>query len=189
LASFFFFSSEAKDTLRCRNDSFATTDKMAVTYAFALPLRVAEGVLAIIILGLTAYDASAWSGPWHSWSPAEINYTIFVSVWTLLALIYLILAPLHFPTAAHKFGVLAAEAVTMIFWFAAWIALASMLGNWGCGQSWGPCRAATAATVFGAFEWLLWCATTVMAALHVFRTDRHHDKHDPAMEVQPHPGT
>lgn len=53
----------------------------------------------------------------------------------------------------------------MIFWFAGFIALAVLLGNIGCGSHYGPCRAAEAATVFGAFEWLLWLATTAMSAL------------------------
>lgn len=59
---------------------------------------------------------------------------------------------MRFPAAAHKFAILAVEAVTMIFWFAGFIALAAMTGGWGCG-SFGPCRAAIAAAVFGAIEW------------------------------------
>jgi|SRR5579871_1287421 len=78
---------------------------------------------------------------------------LFCAVWTILALIYLVLTPGRFPTAAHKFGILAVEALTMIFWFAAWIALATLLGDAGCNQAWGVCRAATAATIFAAFEW------------------------------------
>lgn len=115
---------------------------------------------------------SDWS--W-SWSPDEINFLLFVSVWTILALAYLVIAPVRFATAAHKFGILAAEALTTIFWFAGWVAVAALLGMsilWtsrafstsllilfsctgeigGC-QRWGPCKAAIAATIFSAFEW------------------------------------
>ena len=81
---------------------------------------------------------------------------LFCAVWTILALVYLVLTPGMFPTAAHKFGILAVEILTMIFWFAAWIALASLLGDVGCNQAWGVCRAATAATVFAAFEWYVY---------------------------------
>jgi hypothetical protein len=77
---------------------------------------------------------------------------LFCSVWTILALAYLIISPLHFPNTAHKFAILGVEALTMIFWFAAWIALAALLGDTAC-RHWGPCRAADAATVFAAFEW------------------------------------
>jgi len=62
--------------------------------------------------------------------------------------------------------------------------VAAMLGGNGCTQHWGPCRDATAGDVFAAFEWLLFCATMIMAALHVWRTrGSHSGKHDPQMEV------
>lgn len=77
---------------------------------------------------------------------------IFTSVWTLLAVAYLWLAPLKFPTAAHKFGFLAAEALTMLFWFAGFIALAVLLTNVGCVRG-GACGASIAADIFGALEW------------------------------------
>jgi len=77
---------------------------------------------------------------------------IFTSVWTLLVLIYLILAPLRFAHLAHKYGILAAEAVTMIFWFAGFIALAVLLTDIGCRRG-NVCGAAIAGDVFAAFEW------------------------------------
>jgi hypothetical protein len=157
-----------------------------MAFNFTLPLRVAQGILAIIILGLMAYVVSAWNGPYGtSWSPAEANFLLFCAVWTLLAVAYLIVAPARFPTAAHKFGILAAEFVTMIFWFAGFIAFAVLLTDWGCRYG-SPCRSSQAATVFGAFEWLLFSATTIMASLHVWRTrNEHSGRHDPKMEVHP----
>jgi hypothetical protein len=94
---------------------------------------------------------SDWS--YSGWAPSAANFLLFCSVWTILALAYLVFAPLHFPTAAHKFGILAAEFLTMLFWFAGFIALAVLLTDVGCGKYWGVCRASEAATVFGAFEW------------------------------------
>jgi hypothetical protein len=116
-----------------------------MAFNYTLPLRAAQGVLAIIILGLTAYDVSIWS-------PSETNFLLFCSIWTILALVYLIVAPAQFPTAAHKFGILAAEVVTMIFWFAGFIAEAALLGDTECHRG-SVCRSMQAATVFGAFEW------------------------------------
>jgi len=153
--------------------------------AFMLPIRIIQAVFAIIVLGVLAYASSSWA--WW-WSPSQINFLIFTSVWTLLAVAYLTITPARYPTAAHKFGILAAEVLTMLFWFAGFIALAVLLTDVGCGAGsghyWGPCRAAIAGDVFAAFEWLLFCATTLMASLHVWRT-RHErsGKHDPAMEV------
>jgi len=52
----------------------------------------------------------------------------------------------------HKFVVLPVEALTALFWFAAWIAMASLLGRSAVCFG-GYCSAAKAATVFAAFEW------------------------------------
>ncbi|RFU29533.1 hypothetical protein B7463_g6807, partial [Scytalidium lignicola] len=153
------------------------------TAKWILPVRIVQGVFDIIILGLMAYVVNAWS--WDAWSPSEANFMLFCSIWTILALAYLIFSPIHFPTTAHKFGILAAEFVTMIFWFAGFIALAVLLTDVGCGDSWSICRAAEAACVFGAFEWVLFAATTIMAVLHCWRTGgtRGTAKHDPNMEI------
>ncbi|QSZ31581.1 hypothetical protein DSL72_001148 [Monilinia vaccinii-corymbosi] len=153
-----------------------------MAFAYTLPLRIVQAVFAVIVLGLMSYAADAWS---YWWSPDSVNFLVFASVWTLLALIYLVVSPTHFPHAAHKYGILFAEAVTMIFWFAGFVALAVMLNNVNCGHSaWSVCQASIAGDVFAALLWLLFAATTMMAALHVSRTrgDRS-GHHDPAMEV------
>lgn len=135
---------------------------------FTIPLRIAQTVFAIVVLGLTAYGiysfvimifsvnetiavANWWGGFYHALSPTEVNFLIFSSVWSLLALVYLVVAPWKFPDAAHKFGILAAEAVTMIFWFAGFIALAVFLSDRVCYGH--VCNAAKAAAAFAAFEW------------------------------------
>ncbi|TAQ83460.1 hypothetical protein B7494_g8216 [Chlorociboria aeruginascens] len=156
--------------------------KIIMAFAYSLHLRVVQGLFAVIILGLMAY-VNSWS---YYWSPSSANFLLFVSVWTLLTLLYLTLAPLHFPTAAHKFGILGAEALAMLFWFAGFIAFAVLLTDIGCGRHWAVCRASEAAVVFAAFEWLLFAATTIMASLHVWRTKESGDaRPDPDMEVHP----
>ena len=85
-------------------------------------------------------------------SPTRVNFLIFVSLWTLLALIYLALTPRFFPSLAHKYAILGLDFVTMIFWFAGWIALAVYKENLLlCGGN--ICHVMTAAIVFGALEW------------------------------------
>ncbi len=77
---------------------------------------------------------------------------VFVSVWTLLVLPYLALAPTMFSRFANKYAILALDALTMLFWFASFIALAVYRDDWGnCRGRW--CNTLTAAAVFGAFEW------------------------------------
>jgi len=151
----------------------------------AVPLRAAQLLLAIIILGLMAYVVDNWSGPYWTWSPDSANFLLFCAVWTILATIYLILAGRTFANhaAGHKFGVLAVEALTTIFWFAGFIALASLLSEVP-GHGWGVKRTAIAADIFAAFEWLLFSATLVMSALHCWRTrGEYSSKPDPNMQV------
>jgi len=154
-----------------------------MAFAFTLPIRIVQGVLALLDLILLSYSANRWNAGWRYASPSEVNFLIFCSVWTLLAVAYLVIAPTRFPNTAHKFAILGVEAVTMIFWFAGWVALAVLLGEIGT-RGYSAAQAAAAGTAFGAIEFLLFAATTIMAALHVHRTrNMHSGKHDAAMEV------
>ena len=86
-------------------------------------------------------------------SPAQVNFLIFVGVWTgLIVVPYLTLAPRYAPRATHKFGILAAEVITMFFWFAGFIAVAVFLGSLVFCRG-TVCNAARASAVFGAMEW------------------------------------
>ena len=129
-------------------------------------LRGVQILFSIIVLGLTAYRTSCPALILHasanhvavvdayvSWVPGSVAFMLFSSIWTLLAVAYLVLAPARFPAAAHKYAIAGVEFVTMIFWFAAFVAVASLWGDswwvghgtfWSCG---------VAAIVFGAFLW------------------------------------
>jgi hypothetical protein len=79
---------------------------------------------------------------------------LFTSVWTLLAVAYLLLAPTRFPRAAHKFAIAGVEFLTMLFWFASFVAVAVLWRDiyWGRGQgTFHNCG--VAAIVFSAFLW------------------------------------
>ena len=95
---------------------------------------------------------------------------MFVSVWTILVLIYLALTPKFFPSVAHVLAILALDALTMLFWFAGWISLAvlharaedtALLLPDGagvdafdlCSVVGNICPTIEAAAIFGAFEW------------------------------------
>merc|ERR1712023_621488 len=65
----------------------------------------------------------------------SVAFMLFASIWTLLAVAYLVLAPARFPAAAHKYAIAGVEFVTMVFWFAAFVAVAS-LGRQLVGRSW-----------------------------------------------------
>ncbi|OJJ95553.1 hypothetical protein ASPACDRAFT_82024 [Aspergillus aculeatus ATCC 16872] len=137
---------------------------MATNFPWVLPVRVAQVIFAIIVLGLTAYYIS-----WYSYSDT-VNFMLFNGIWTaFVAVPYLAFAPMYFPRVAHILIMVAVEAVTMIFWFAGFIALGVYLPpSEFC--HWSRCRALQAATVFGAFDWALFVATTVVATLEAMRS-------------------
>lgn len=95
---------------------------------------------------------------------------LFNGVWTpFVAVPYLALAPTYFPNLAHRLIIVAVEVITMIFWFAGFIALAVALpGPSYCAGS--ACSSLQAATVFGAFEWALFAITSATAAIGVMRS-------------------
>lgn len=80
---------------------------------------------------------------------------LFTSIWTLLAVAYLTLAPTRFPRAAHKFAIAGIEFLTMLFWFAAFIAVAVLWRDiyWGWAGHGTVHNIGIAAIVFGAFLW------------------------------------
>ncbi|KAF2257819.1 hypothetical protein CC78DRAFT_549618 [Lojkania enalia] len=160
-----------------------------MAYVFTLPIRIAQAVLSIIILGLTAYIIDTFSTPFGSFSPDSVDFMLFTSLWTLLAVGYLVfvaMMPDRIPVIAHKYAVAAVEAVTMIFWFAAWVAVAAKWGdiNWPDGYehpAWWS--SGVAAIVFGCIVWLTFVATTVMSALHI-RNSARSDTAPPPQQMQ-----
>jgi hypothetical protein len=103
-------------------------------------------------------------------SPSSVSFLIFTALWTiLLAIPYLTITPRFFPTAAHKHAILAAEAVTMVFWMAGFLAEAVFMSHLGfCRGS--VCVSARAGVAFSAMSWVLFVSTTVMAVIYVRRT-------------------
>lgn len=71
----------------------------------------------------------------------------------MVVTIYLLVASLKFPKLAPVIVVLALNAVTMLFWFAAFIALAVWKSNHLHRCHLRLCDTIVAGIVFGAFEW------------------------------------
>lgn len=91
-------------------------------------------------------------------SGSTVNFMLFNGVWTpFVAVPFLVLAPTYFPNLAHRLILVGVELITMIFWFAGFIALAVALpaASYCHGSA---CSCLQAATVFGAFEWYVYAA-------------------------------
>lgn len=80
-------------------------------------------------------------------------FLLFCSIWALLNLLYTSLVSWKFADTAigHPYIVAGVELLTVLFWFAGFIAAAVFLADRVCYGH--VCSAAKAATVFGAFEW------------------------------------
>ena len=88
-------------------------------------------------------------------SPSQVNFLLFCAVWSILAVAFLIFSPRYDTQGrhvGHKFAILAVDAVTALFWFAGFIALAAFIGVPNCGNS-HICGALQASVAFGAFLW------------------------------------
>lgn len=154
---------------------------MTLDFPWIYPVRVVQVIFAIIILGLTAYIVGVYNND-------TVNFMLFNSIWTaFFATPYLALAPVHFPHLAHRLIIPAVEVITMIFWFAGFIALGVLLpAPRFC--HWSACNCAQAATVFGAFEWALFVATSVIAVLCAFRSRPSTTSTKPAPQTTAHVG-
>ena len=88
---------------------------------------------------------------------------VFVSVWTFVVLIFLILAPRFFNNKPAKLAAVGLDLLTALFWFAGFIALAVLYHDGFatdyyysiafCDAIDNGCSVMEAAVVFGAFEW------------------------------------
>ncbi|KAI0473416.1 marvel domain-containing protein [Xylariaceae sp. FL0804] len=145
-----------------------------MAYGFAPIVHIVAGIFAIIELGLTAYLASLYNGYWGfgSESPSEVNFLVFASVWSLLVLLYIGLAPLYATSLFHRLAALVLEAITALFWFAGAIALAVDVGAPRCNST--ACNSAQAAVAFAFFEWALFTFLTVLDAIESMRSRRGH---------------
>jgi membrane-anchored protein YejM (alkaline phosphatase superfamily) len=86
-------------------------------------------------------------------SSDTVNFNLFNAIWTLvIALPYLSIIPIFSSRFSHIYAITVVEFVTMVFWFAGFIALAADLPPAELCK-WTSCRCAQAATVIGSFEW------------------------------------
>ncbi|KAK1141986.1 hypothetical protein N8T08_008309 [Aspergillus melleus] len=155
---------------------------MAWNFPWIYPVRVIQVIFAIIVLGLTAYIISLFRGG------DTVNFMLFNGIWTaFFATPYLALAPVYFPNLAHRLVIPAVEVITMIFWFAGFIALGALLPAPDYCH-WSACNSAQAATVFGAFEWALFVATTVTSVLGALRSRSSSPSTKPAPQTTAHVG-
>ncbi|KAJ4369738.1 hypothetical protein N0V83_005501 [Neocucurbitaria cava] len=135
------------------------------------PVRGVQALLSVVVLGLMAYVSSWWSSHWRQLSPSEVNFMIFAPAWSILALTALLVIPMKFShllaSPAARYGMLGLEALTMLFWFGGFIAMAVFLSDRICFGT--VCDVARAGTVISAFNWVAWTVTFVFGVIGVVK--------------------
>lgn len=104
---------------------------------------------------LTTTVTSWWISHWRQMPPAQVSFLIFAPVWSLVTLVPIFLIPLKFghllSSAGFRWGLVALDALTMLFWFAGFVALAVFLSGRICfGQ---VCDVARAGVAIGGLSW------------------------------------
>ncbi|KKK25756.1 hypothetical protein P175DRAFT_0479484 [Aspergillus ochraceoroseus IBT 24754] len=144
------------------------------SFPIMYPLRAVQAVFALIVLALTGHVINQARG-----GADTINFMLFNGIWTLFIVVpYFIVAPMFLPVVAHRYAVAAVDGVTMIFWFAGFIALATDLPAASTCGHYGLCQELQAAVAFGALDWALFVGTLVLSIMAALRKG-------PSSEPQP----
>ncbi|KAI0025769.1 membrane-associating domain-containing protein [Xylariomycetidae sp. FL0641] len=142
---------------------------MASSSIIILGLRAAQLLFAIIVLGLSAYVANWYNVDVVTAAPSQIGWLLFCSLFTIISVLYLELAPRFLPKISHPLAAISLELLNALFYFAGFIALAVfMSGLLFCRGS--VCGSAKADIAFGAFEFLLWSVSSFFMGREVFKS-------------------
>lgn len=100
-------------------------------------------------------------------------FLMFCAAWTVLIVIFHFIAGISFADRALiGYTRVAVEAVAVLSWLAGFIAVAVQISTDTCSAGRNSCGSLKAATVFGAFEWLLFIVTAALTVMLVFNSSR-----------------
>jgi len=167
--------------------TLATRDHLLAVPFFTHGLRIAQLVVAIIELGLTAYGVTFWAFDGDS-------LMLFTALSTIILTVYIGVSTFVLPIAYNYWAILGLDAFGVIFWLISFALLASevsdySVGSASCDYIYGYCykkrdlalatRATTnvktyhdsmaAASGLGGLEFVLFVATLVITALWLHR--------------------
>lgn len=142
-----------------------STANMSSNIVF-LAIRAAQLIFGIILLGLTAYVAHWYNVDTLTTSPSQINLLLFASLYTIVSVLYLELAPRFVPKISHPMAAFGLTTSNALFHFAGFIALSVFMSKLlFCRGS--VCGSAQASIAFGAMEFLLWTASAIFTGKEV----------------------
>jgi len=136
-----------------------------------LPLRCAQAIFAMTTMVLIAYVADWWGQIHRAQAPAEVNFLVFTSIFSLLCVVFCILIQTErFSRFNSQYFIVGIDALLMTCWFGGFVALPVFLKQRICFGN--VCRMAYASVVFAALEWLLFAATMCFTAFFALRKRR-----------------
>ncbi|KAG0647871.1 hypothetical protein D0Z07_5939 [Hyphodiscus hymeniophilus] len=139
-----------------------------MAFGLLLPLRLAQGFISVVILGLSGYVAHWYNADTLTASPAQINFLIFVPIFSFISLAYLEVTPRFLQKVSHPYAHLTLSILNSLFYFAGFVALSTFLGKLlFCRGS--VCSAARADTAFAALSWAIWTGSSAMLGLELFK--------------------
>jgi len=133
-----------------------------------LPLRALQLFVSLVILGLSGYVANWYNIDTLQASPSQVNFLIFVPVFSIISIVYMEGAPKFFPRIVSPYVVMAVEVLNVLFYFAGAIALGVFLNSLlFCRGT--VCGAARADTGLSVVQWLMFTVTAVVNGLDAFK--------------------
>ncbi|CAK7265761.1 hypothetical protein SEPCBS119000_001677 [Sporothrix epigloea] len=146
-----------------------------MAYGFVGIIHIAAIIFAIVELAMTAYCVHYFDHFFGSDSaPSLLKFLLFASVWSIVVLLYIGITPLYFTRFFHRLASLALEWITMIFWFAGSVALATDVGGPAhCGGN-HYCSIIRAAIAFGFLMWFVFLLLVIVDTFESLRSRRNH---------------
>ncbi|KJZ77777.1 hypothetical protein HIM_02954 [Hirsutella minnesotensis 3608] len=135
--------------------------------AFIISLRVFQGILALTSLALSSYVVHWYMSTTVRGSPTSVNFLVFASAFSILALLYLELSPRLWPRAAHPYGCLSVEVSNALFYFTGFIAHAVFLTSLSMCRG-TVCTVGRVDAAFAAISFVAWSASTILTAMQLF---------------------
>ncbi|KAK4186601.1 marvel domain-containing protein, partial [Podospora australis] len=133
-----------------------------------LPLRIVQGLFAVVVLILSSFVAHWYSVKTVISSPSQINFLLFGALWSFLSLTYLELIPRFLPRLSNPYVSLGVEFTNVLFWFSGFVSLADFLSKLLFCRG-AVCHSAQADVAFAAMLWIVWTASASLRAKDVFK--------------------
>ncbi|KAE8444475.1 hypothetical protein EG329_000459 [Mollisiaceae sp. DMI_Dod_QoI] len=135
-----------------------------------IALRGGQISNSLLVLGLSSYVAYENNQSLIP-SSSQINFLIFSSSFSIVALLFLTLAPHFSPKSTHLFTALVIQVSISGLYMAGFIALSVFLSRLLFCQG-SVCAAARADAVFAAFSYAVWAASATISGIEMSRSEK-----------------